>query len=168
MAAIAPKALLRFSAGLLLSCKICLWADQPDGLRTQLNTIATALSAGDPSAAMGPFSKSYGSYDKLRNYFSGLTNAFSIANEVDVTDEQEARTEIRATVHWAITLSTLGSDNNNQRSADIQVRCVREKEKWKIADFAPIDLFDPSLSQTPTPPPQSSSRSLSYVLFVTR
>jgi len=168
MAAIARKALLRGVAVLLISRGIGLWADQSDNLRTQLNTIATALSAGDPSAAMGAFSKSYGSYDKLRNYFSGLTNAFSIANEVDVADEQPTEDEIRATIRWTITLSTLGSDNNNQRSADIQVRCIREKGKWKFVDFSPIAIFDPSLAQTPTAPPQSSSRSFSYVLLVTR
>ncbi len=109
-----------------------------------------ALTGGNPADAMTPFSKSFANYDKLRNYFIGLTNAFDIVNEVDVTEEQDSPNEILATIHWAITVSNKGNNSSNQRSAEIHVRLVQERGKWRILGFSPIDVFDPGQSQTPT------------------
>jgi hypothetical protein len=136
----------------------CLWfsyaavseADQASDLRTLLSDLAMALTSGDPASALTPFSKSLPDYEKLRDYFSGLTNAFDIVNEVDVTDEQDSPNEILATVHWTITLTSKGNNSSNQRAANIHVRCVREKKKWHISGFSPIDVFDPAQAQTPT------------------
>jgi hypothetical protein len=125
-------------------------ADQAGDLRSLLSHIATALTAGDPADAMTPFSKSFANYNKLRDYFTGLANAFDIVNEVDVTDEEDSAKEILATIHWAITLSNKGNNASNQRASDIHVRCVREKGKWRISGFSPTDVFDPAQAQTPT------------------
>lgn len=122
-------------------------ADQATDLRTLLSDIAVALTSGDPASALEPFSKSLPDYDKLRDYFSGLTSAFDIVNEVDVTDEQDSPNEIKATVHWVITFTSKGNNWSNQRVADIQVQCLREKKKWRITGFSPIDVFDPAHAQ---------------------
>ena len=128
-------------------------ADQPSDLRSQLNVIARGLSAGDAAAAMVPFDKSLETYDKLSTYFAGLTNAFSIVNEIDVSDEDDTASEIKATVHWTITLSDLGSNYTERRVGDISVRLVLKDRKWKIVEFAPIDLFDPRPKPWPKVPP---------------
>ncbi len=136
----------------------CLWfgcaaiskADQAADLRSLLSNIAMALTGGNPADAMTPFSKSLANYDKLRDYFTGLTNAFDIVNEVDVTDEEDSPNEILATVHWSLTVSEKGNNSSNQRAADIHVRCVRERGKWRIYGFSPIDVFDPGQAQTPS------------------
>ncbi len=120
-------------------------ADNAD-IRATLGTVANALTANDPSSAMEPFSKSFAKYDKLRDYFTGLTAAFSIVNEVDVLDQQDSQ----ATVRWAITLASNGSNHSTHRAAEIHLRMAREKKKWKIVDFSPIDLFDPAQAQTPS------------------
>ncbi len=95
---------------------------------------------------MEPFSKAFPKYDKLRDYFTGLTDAFSIANEVDVLEQQDSQ----ATVRWSITLSSNGSNHTTHRSAEIHLRMARERKNWKIVDFSPIDLFDPAQAQTPS------------------
>jgi hypothetical protein len=120
-----------------------LHADEAADVRAQLGAIATALTAGNPAEAMMPFDKSYADYDKLSNYFAGLTNAFQIVNNVSVTDEDDAAAESKLTVHWTLTLSDLGSNATQQREGDIHVRMVLRGRTWKIVEFAPIDVFDP-------------------------
>jgi hypothetical protein len=137
MAATAVRAVL------VLVAFSALHADQPADLRSQLEVIARGLSEGNPADAISPFDKSCTNYDKLSNYFAGLTNAFQIENEIDVTDEQDAETEIKATVRWTISLSDLGSNYTERRVGDINVRFARKDGKWKIVEFAPIEIFDP-------------------------
>lgn len=124
------------------------WADQAADVRARFESIATALSAGNPAEAMTPFDKSYANYDKLSNYFRGLTSAFRIVNEIDVVDEEDAPAETKVTVHWTITLSDLATSYTQRREGDINARLVLKGRKWKIVDFAPIAIFDPQ----PQPP----------------
>jgi hypothetical protein len=145
MAAIGLK--FAFSFALALLTLENLRADEPGVVRSQLHEIATFLTAGNPAGAMEPFSKSFADYDKLRDYFTGLTSAFTIVNEIDVTEEQETATESTATVRWSITLSSLSDKQSNQRIGEIHIRSIKEKKKWKIVRFSPIDLFDPSEAQ---------------------
>lgn len=118
-------------------------ADDPADARAQLSSVATALSADNASDAMTAFDKSYPKYEVLSNYFGGLVNAFQITNEIDVTDEQDAPSEIKLTVHWAMTLQGLQTNYTENRAADIEVRLIRQHGKWKIAAFSPIDIFNP-------------------------
>ena len=99
--------------------------------RTKLNSIATALSADNASDAMGAFDKSYPKYETLSNYFEGLANAFQITNEIDVTDEQDAPAEIKLTVRWAMTLQDSQTNYTENRAADIDVRFIKHRSKWK-------------------------------------
>lgn len=118
-------------------------ADQAGDVRSQLEVVATALSAGNPANAMSPFDKSYANYDKLSGYFDGLTSAFRIVNEIDVVDEEDSAPETKVTVHWTITLTDLGMNYTVRRECDINARLVPERGKWKIVDFGPIWVFDP-------------------------
>ena len=143
-------ALTALAVVLLLSSPGIAQADEAANVRAKLGQIANALTTKNPADAMTPFSKSYANYSKLRDDFVALTNTYAIANEVDVVEEQDSEKEVTATVRWAITLNDTG--NGNQRSAEIHVRLTREKNKWKIVDFSPIDIFDPSDSTAPTEP----------------
>ncbi len=132
-------------------------ADQSADIRSRLNEVATSLTAGDPASAIAPFSKSFASYQRLRSYFNGLTNSFSIVNEIDVLDETDSKTDSTATLSWILTLTNPQNNFNTQRSAEIHARFIREQGKWKIVEFSPIGIFDPSQAQTPTPRPQAGS-----------
>ncbi len=123
-------------------------ADQPGDIRSRLNEVASSLTAGDPASAIEPFSSAFANYQKLRDYFSGLTNAFSIVNEVDVVDEVDSKTESVAKISWVITLTNPQNNFNTQRSAEIHVRFILQKGRWKIVEFSPIGIFDPSQAQT--------------------
>lgn len=131
-------------------------ADQASEARSQLQAIAAGLTGGDAAAAMMPFDGSCANYEKLSNYFDGLTSAFQVANEIDVVDEQDAAAETKLTVNWTITLIDLGTDYSERRRSDINVRLVLKGRKWKIVDFAPIEIFDPA--QKPASKPTESRR----------
>jgi hypothetical protein len=126
-------------------------ADQASDARSQVEVIATGLSAGDPAAAISPFDKSYAQYDKLNDYFGGLTSAFEIVNNLDIVNEDDTAAESKLTVHWTITLSDLQSHFTQQRVGDIHVRLVSKDRKWKIVDFSPIEVFDPKPQPWPKP-----------------
>jgi hypothetical protein len=111
-------------------------------LRNRLSDIAVALSAGDPSNAMEPFDKSFNGYQKLSDYFNALTNAYQVASEVEVTDEQDAPDGIKLSVRWTLHLTDAGKNTEN-RSADLTLQWVQKKGKWKITNLAPLDLFNP-------------------------
>jgi hypothetical protein len=153
MAAIGPRGRhfpLSFVCGAaLLSLGSAARADDAAEARDQISHIATALSEGDAADAMTPFDKSYPNYDKLRNFFAGLTHAFQIVNEIDISDEQDEKTQISLTVHWTLTLTDLQTNYTESRAADLDIKLVRLKGKWKIADLQPVDLFNPAGNRAP-------------------
>ncbi len=129
--------------------------DQASDLRDVLQRIATGLSDENPADALKPFNRSFGSYDKLSDYFDGLTASYQITNEVNVIDEQDSPDQTTATVDWTI---TLGDKTNpgvqDSRYRQIHVRITREKKHWKILNFSPIDLFNPQFHPRSGNPPQ--------------
>ena len=142
MAAIARKAPLVTAALLLLSGSPLL-ADRAGDIRSQISYVATSLASGSAADALGPFDKSYASYEKLSGYFQGLT-VFQIQNEVDVTDEDDtSETESKVTISWAMTLTDPTIDRTDRRTAEINVRVLLKGGKWKIVEFSPIDIFNP-------------------------
>lgn len=124
-------------------------ADRAADVLAQLNHVATALTDGNALDAMSPFDKSFADYEKLSNYFAGLTSAFQVINEVKVEDEQDTETETKLTVSWTLTLTDLGTGYSEQRSGEINVRLILKDGKWKIVDFSPIDLFNPAQKRKP-------------------
>jgi hypothetical protein len=129
---------------LLLVCQVSeCRADQSADVRRCVSSIATALAAGDPSDAMTAFDKSFSGYEKLSNYFAGLTNSFELASEIDVTDETDSAAETKLTIHWTLTLTDQQSHHAANRSGDLDVRLIRKGNKWKIVEFSPIELFNP-------------------------
>jgi hypothetical protein len=127
-----------------LFAAISLRADTEDDLRRQINTIATSLTAGDATSALTPFSKDWRDYETLHDYFTGLTGAFSISNEVDMLEEEDTDTEASAKLRWAITLSDPQTNFSEHRAAELSVRFKLTEGKWKIIEFKPIDIFRPT------------------------
>ena len=135
-------------------------ADESAELRERLLQVANAISAGNPSDAMSAFSKTFKDYDKLRDYFSWLSHGFKLESEVDFLDDPSEGPAPELNVHWILTLAEPETNYSSRRAADIKVRFVREKNKWKIAEFAPIDLFNPTQQTTATSTQTSSHSSL--------
>ncbi len=155
MAAIEPKARQLLTAlfwcALLCTLSYLAKADDAADARGQISYVAAALTAGNANDAMTPFMKSYPDYEKLSSYFAGLTSAFQIVSEIDVTGEQDDKIQIEMTVHWALTLTDLQTNYTENRAADVNVKLVRQKGKWKIAGFEPIDLFNPAAKRAGKP-----------------
>ena len=126
----------------LLVAAVPVCADRAADVRAAVSYVATALTSGNPADAMTPFDKSFANYEKLSNYFQGLS-AYQVNNEVNVVDEQDTDTESKVVVNWTLTLTDLGTDATEQRTGEIHVHLALKGGKWKIVDFAPISLFDP-------------------------
>lgn len=138
MAAIAPK------LGLLLAVTaFSAYADQAQDVLRAVNQTASALTDGDPSDAMTPFDKSVAGYETLQDEFASLTNAYQIANEVEVLDEDDSASESQLTLRWAITLTNIQSSQSSRKTAEVHVKLRLEKKNWKIVEFSPVDLFTP-------------------------
>jgi hypothetical protein len=118
-----------------------------DALR-KINHVATALSDGDAVSAMNAFDRSYPNCDRLQGYFAGLVDAYQIANEADVADQEVSGGEVRLTLDWSLTLTNRTNQTITRRSAEIHARLRPKKRNWSIVDFAPIDLFDPQVQSS--------------------
>jgi len=100
--------------------------------RAQVSYVASALTAGNPADAMSPFDKSVPGYDKLRGYFSGLTGAFELTNQLEVTEEQDSKDEATLTLEWTLTLTDPQTGYTMNRNATIHARLVPKGGTWKI------------------------------------
>jgi hypothetical protein len=140
MAAIGRR---QFLYATFLGTPCLLYAQKPGPARSLVGDVAVGLTANNPSEALEGFSKKFPDYDKLRDYFLAITASFTLVNEVDLEEEEEAEGESTAKVRWSITLSNNGSNQTSQRQAEIHVKAVREKKKWRIVEFSPIEIFSP-------------------------
>ncbi len=137
------------SLALLLVAAPVLHADRAADVRAQVSYVAAALGNGNPTDALGPFDRSCKNYQKLKEYFGALTNGSQVTSEVEILDEQDEETETKLLVNWTLTLTSLGSPSDvaggssERRSADISIRLVPQKGKWKIVEFSPVDIFNP-------------------------
>jgi hypothetical protein len=125
---------------LLLLCALSASAQQSRAIREQVAHVASALSAGHPAEAMDPFDKSFADYAKLRDYFTALTDAHTIINEMDITDEQIDRHEATLTIHWILTLQDLTTGRVLQsRSTQVKVAAVAQQnsDAWSIENRWP-------------------------------
>ena len=130
---------------LLLAAAGLLPAQQSKAIRQQVGQVATALSSGSPEEALTPFDKSFAGYGRLRDYFTALTNAYNLTNDMEITDEQIVDHEATLTVHWILTLSDLKNGLSETRAADLTVKLSMKKYDWRIVGIAPLEFFNPEL-----------------------
>src|SRR5947199_10613075 len=93
--AITSRRILTAMAGVLLGLSSSLRADRPEDIRAQVVYVASALSGGNPSDALGPIDKSFKEYGKLRVYLVSLTQAYQFASEVDIKDEDDGEADTK-------------------------------------------------------------------------
>jgi hypothetical protein len=118
-------------------------ADRPEDIRAQVVYIASALSGGNPTDALGPIDKSFRDYDKLRGYFSALVQAYQVSTEVDITDEDDEEAETKLEVTWRLTLTDPATNASSQRTEDLKLTFSQKEGKWKVTDLSPVDFFNP-------------------------
>jgi len=138
--------IVRVSALLVLALvpQLTRAGDASADARAQVAAVAQALSSGDAAEAMTHFAKSFADYDKLRRYFEGLA-AFQVENQLAFTDEEDTEKEVALTIVWDITLMDLGTDRSRRRTGEIHVKVASVDSKWRIVEFAPLDIFNPQL-----------------------
>lgn len=133
-----------FCGGALLAICALARADDSADARGQVSQMANALSEGNPASAIAPIDKSFANYDRLRDFFSGLTSAFQIVNQIEISDEQDEKSQITLSIHWDLTLTDLQTNYTESRAADLTIKLAKLKGKWKIVNIEPIDMFNPA------------------------
>jgi hypothetical protein len=135
-------------AVLLFACAAALAAQQSKAIYRQVAHVAGALTARDPNDAMTPFDKSFAAYDRLRDYFTALTNAYQMVNQIAVLDQNIAPAEATLTVNWELTMSDPANGLSETRSQDVVIKLSFLKDRWRIVDLSPLALFDPELKKS--------------------
>jgi hypothetical protein len=121
-----------------------LWADRAAEALATVNYIATALSDDNATDAMTPFDKSCPDYDKLSDYFTGLTDRALVTSQVRVLEEHDTDDATDLVVQWNLDLSNKGMAGiTEDRTGELRVHLVKKKGKWKITSLSPISFFDP-------------------------
>lgn len=128
----------------LLAVVLC--ADETNDALAVIHRMADALSANNPSEAIAQFDPACPDYDKLKQDFIGLSNAYNVTNEATVTDEQDTPGVVKLTLEWTITLNQPDSSLSKRRTSEVRVLVVRKKGKWKIVSFSPAGIFNPAIS----------------------
>ena len=118
-------------------------AQQSRAVREQVGHVASALSAQHPEEAMDAFDKSFDGYSRLHDYFVGLTDGYSIVNEMVINDEQIVDREATLTIHWVLPLSDLASGLTQNRDEELTVKLSKKKHDWRIVDISPLEFFNP-------------------------
>lgn len=144
MAAIGPK--IAFPLVIAALFAAALRADETTDALAAVNRVATALAANNPAQAIAEFDRSFAEYDQLKSYFIGLTNAYNLTNEAMIVDERTLSGVVYLDFDWTITVTRPGTLLSTQRKSKVQVRVVRKKNRWRIAGFSPISIFDPAFS----------------------
>jgi hypothetical protein len=141
-----PRRSFLFAALLAPAWALPAAADQSADIRRTLSDVASALSVSNPEQAMEPFDKAaFDVYDKLSSFFQGLTAAYQVDSQIDVTNEDSTETAATLEVHWVLTLTDPATNLDQRRTGDITVKLARKKNAWRIVGFTPISLFDPQM-----------------------
>lgn len=123
-------------------------ADRAADVRGPVAYVASALSSGNPSDALGPFDRSFKNYGKLNDYFSGLTRVFEVTSEIEVKDEEDGDADTKLLVTWSLTLTDPISKATIRRISDVNLTLAVKSGKWRIVDISPIELFNPQQARS--------------------
>ena len=120
---------------------------RPRDVRATITYISSALANGNPSDAIDLFLKTCPGYEKLVDYFNVLTTSYEIASQIEITDETPGAGETQVEATWSLTLTSRAAAAIGRRTENVKLRLKATKQGkdpgWKIAEFAPIDFFDP-------------------------
>jgi hypothetical protein len=133
-----------FLLAAIACCAVAARADDSHDVHAVIDDLANALSAGELTQAMSVFSKKCPNYEKLSDYFDGLTSAYFVENTLDFTGENVSATEATVSLRWDLALTTKQGGDTANRSAELTLKLMREGKHWRIVELGPITLFDPS------------------------
>lgn len=122
-----------------------LGAQQSKAIYRQVASVATSLTAGSASEALLPFDKSCPGYERLRDDFTALVNAYQLVNQVEILEQNIVGSEATLTVRWVLTLSDPVSQLSETRTRDVTVKLSFLRYQWRIVELSPLELFDPEL-----------------------
>jgi hypothetical protein len=136
-------------AAMGLACVRRLLADKSSIVLRVLDHVATALDAGNETDALAWFDKQMAGYGLLEDYFAALTSQTSAHSDIDLLEETDSETEVKAVLRWILDLrDKVTNEAIDRRIVEVHVRLTRAKDKpenWTIVAFEPISLFNPAV-----------------------
>jgi hypothetical protein len=114
-----------------------------DKVPAVLADLATALSQGDAVAAIAAFHKSMKSYGSVSANIEALTAQFEILCAIDVVSESGTGDERTLDVDFFIQMKGRTGGNAERRRERVQLRLLKTRGRWFIADLSPPSILEP-------------------------
>ena len=123
-------------------------ADLPETPVNRLAILASALTGGDPVAALDCFFPSSPDFATIENYLEALTAQTQISCAIETISESGGDSARALETDWLLQLiahTSVTSSERRRQSVTIQMRLDRQKgrQKWRIHNLAPLSILSP-------------------------
>jgi hypothetical protein len=135
---------------LLATLAPALAADPRQELYYLLGLMASGLSEENPQQFMDAFDRSMKGYAELAANVRALVEQVEVMSTIDLVDD--SGDAVHHTVHADWLLQLRNKDDRAsmlRRQKTIEVRFEKQKRKWKIVSFQPLDFFAPPRKDQP-------------------
>ncbi len=109
-----------------------------------LSAMANALTESDATTFLFYIDPSMPGFDSFRLAIRGLLNEVEINSSISpIENEGDAHTRTLV-VDWSMHLMDLnGAEEVTTREANVTMKLVRRRARWKVISFQPADFFRP-------------------------
>jgi hypothetical protein len=117
-----------------------------DGAWNVLESLATALNAGDATEFISHFEKSIPGYDRIQAGAAVLAGEGEVNSSIQMQSNEGPDTARTIEVDWTLNLES--SDTSIRRKSRqhlVQCRLELSGKQWKITALDPVDFFSPIL-----------------------
>jgi hypothetical protein len=110
-----------------------------DPAAEQIQTLADALSAGEPARALDVFDPKMPGFDQLKSRLDALANLPDTTAEIRI----ESRSESSFVTHFELRLNPERNAPMLIRTERVSIAMARVGDEWRIVRFEPLRIFDP-------------------------
>ena len=119
-------------------------ADARDSPLARLATLASALRAGDPVAALSCFSSAMPEFGRIETYIEALTSQTEVSCAIETVAEGEGDAQRRLETDWLMQLVARTDPTvNERRRVRVTIQMQLEKNQWRISSFSPLSILFP-------------------------
>ena len=125
-------------------------ADPRQELYDLLATMASGLSEENPNQFLDAFDRSMQGYDGLAANVRALIQQVEVMSTIELIDDSGDASRHTMRVDWLLQLRNKDDRASVlRRQKTVECRFEKQKRKWRVVAFAPLDLFAPPRTQHP-------------------
>ena len=119
-------------------------ADGKDSPLARLAALASALTAGDPVAALNCFSPATPEYGRIESYIGALTAQTEVSCAIETVTESDGDAPRKLETDWLMQLVARTDPTvNERRRVRVTIQMQLEKNQWRISAFSPLSILFP-------------------------